>query len=97
MGERGLVGSAIGRIGFLSIGAVEIPENKPIIPNDQPITPKPTRRWFHPTPGLLLVFLLAVEGGLLLTERWFPKGWTVLIAVATVGVFLLVMSLWFAC
>ena len=68
-----------------------MPENKPIIPNDQPITPKPKHRWFHLTPGKLLVVLLAVEGGLLLSERWFPKGWAVLIAVAAVGIFLLLM------
>ena len=58
-------------------------------------------RWFVPTPGRLLVLLLAVEGLLWLSERfrWFPfnqhKGWTVLIAVAAVGVFLLLMFLWF--
>jgi hypothetical protein len=66
-----------------------------------PITPKPTLRWFHLTPGRLLVLLLAVEAILLLSERfrWFPfnrhKGWTVLIAVAAVGLFLLLMLLWF--
>ncbi len=45
--------------------------------------------------------LLALEGFLLLSAwfRWFPfnqhKGWTVLITVASVGVALLLMSLWF--
>ncbi|MCC6124962.1 MAG: hypothetical protein IT426_08370 [Pirellulales bacterium] len=64
-------------------------------------TPDPNLRWFYPTPGRLLVILLAVEGALLLSERfqWFAfnekKGWTVLIAVAAVGVFLLLMLLWF--
>ena len=59
------------------------------------------RRWFVPTPGRLLVVLLAVEGVLWLSQRfqWFAfnqhKGWTVLIAVASVGVFLLLMLLWF--
>ena len=63
--------------------------------------PKPKLRWFHLTPGRLLVVLLAVEAVLLLSERfhWFPfnehKGWTVLIALAAVGVFLLVMLIWF--
>ena len=56
---------------------------------------KPKLRWYQPTPGRLLVFLLVVEGILLLSERWgwFPfnqhKGYTVLIAVAAVGLFLL--------
>ena len=59
-------------------------------------TATPKLRWFHPTPGKLLVVLLAVEGGLMLSKPWFPKGWAVLIAVAAVGVFLLVMLLWFA-
>ena len=58
-------------------------------------------RWFVPTPGRLLPVLLAVEGLLWLSERfqWFAfnqhKGWTVLIAVGAVGVFLLLMLLWF--
>ena len=58
-------------------------------------------RWFSPTPGRLLAVLLAVEGFLWLSERfrWFAfnqhKGWTVLTAVAAVGVFLLVMLGWF--
>jgi hypothetical protein len=62
----------------------------------------PARRWFHLTPDRLIVSLLAVEGFLLLSERyrWFAfnekKGWTVLIALASVGVFTLLMSLWFA-
>ena len=56
---------------------------------------KARRRWFVPTPGRLLVVLLAVDGLLWLSERfqWFAfnqhKGWTVLIAVAAVGVFFL--------
>ena len=68
------------------------------MPNE-PATQK--LRWFHPTPGKLLVVLLAVEGLLLLSERfkWFGfnehKGWTVLIVVAAVGLFLLLMLLWF--
>jgi hypothetical protein len=64
-------------------------------PNDQPAMPKPKLRWFYPTPGRLLVVLLAVEGILLLSERWFPKGCAVLIAIAAIGVFLVLMLLWF--
>ena len=51
------------------------------------------RHWFHLTPDRLIVGLLAVEAVLFFSERfrWFPfnahKGWTVLIAVAAVGVF----------
>ena len=58
-------------------------------------------RWYHLTPGRLLPLLLAADGFLFLSEQfqWFPfnqhKGWTVLIAVASVGVFLLLMLLWF--
>ena len=59
--------------------------------------PKPQRRFFYPTPAWLVVFSLAVTGILFLSERfqWFPlnshKGWTVLIAVAVIGVALLPM------
>jgi hypothetical protein len=62
----------------------------------------PQRRWFHPTPDRLILALLALEGVLLLSEqfRWFPlnqhKGWTVLIAVASVGAAMLLMLVWFA-
>ena len=62
-------------------------------------TAKP--RWYRLTPGRLLPLLLAVEGFLWLSDRfcWFAfnqhKGYTVLIAVASVGVFLLLMFLWF--
>ena len=62
--------------------------------------PTPTRR-FSPTPAWLIFGLLVVEGLLWLSERyqwfWFneKKGWTVLIAVAVVGVAMLVMLLWF--
>jgi hypothetical protein len=61
-----------------------------------------TRRWFHLTPDRLIVSLLAVEGFLLLSERfcWFAfnekKGWTVLTALASIGVVALLMLLWFA-
>ena len=59
-------------------------------------------RWFRPTPGRLLVVLLAVEGFLWLCERfqWFAfgrhKGYAMALAVASVAVFLVLMLLWFA-
>jgi hypothetical protein len=59
-------------------------------------------RWYRLTPDRSLVALLAVEGLLLLSERfrWFAfnekKGWTVLIAVAAVGVALTLLLIWFA-
>ncbi len=62
----------------------------------------PARRWFHLTPDRLIVSLLAVEGFLLLSERFRcfafneMKGLTVLIALASVGVVALLMSLWLA-
>jgi hypothetical protein len=65
-------------------------------------TPQPNHRWFHPTPDRFLTALLALEGLLLLSKhfRWFPfnehKGWTVLIAVAALGMALLFMLSWFA-
>jgi hypothetical protein len=63
----------------------------------------PTRqsRWYRLTPDRCVVALLALEGFLLLSAwfRWLPfnqhKGWTVLIAIASVGVALLLMFLWF--
>ena len=62
-------------------------------------TSKP--RWYRLTPDRLVLLLLAAEGLLWLSERyqWFAfnrhKGWTALIAVASVGVFFLSMLLWF--
>jgi hypothetical protein len=62
----------------------------------------PKRRRFRPTPGWLVLGLLVVECLLWLSERfqWFAfsrnRGWTVLIAVASVAAFLLLMLLWFA-
>jgi hypothetical protein len=63
----------------------------------QPTQPNPKRRWFYPTPGRLLVVLLALEGILLLSERfqWIPTGWSVLIASASVGITIVLMLLWF--
>jgi hypothetical protein len=55
--------------------------------------PIPTGR-FRPTPAWLIYGLLVVEGLLWVSERWFPKGWAVLIAVAVVGATMLVMLGW---
>ena len=61
----------------------------------------PTRRPFRLTPVWLVLGLLVVEGLLWLSERcrwfWFNerKGWTVLIALGSVGVVLALMLLWF--
>jgi hypothetical protein len=44
--------------------------------------PKPPNlRWFHPTPARLLVILLVAEGILLLSQPWFPKVLTVVVAI----------------
>jgi hypothetical protein len=61
---------------------------------------KPKLRWFRLTPDRLVVGLLVVEGFLVLSERfhWFAfnrQTWTVLIALAAVGLTLLLMLLWF--
>ena len=61
---------------------------------------KPKRRWFCPSPGWLVLCSLLLTGLLLVSERfrWFAfnqhKGWTVLIAVASVIAALVVMLLW---
>jgi len=61
---------------------------------------RPKRRWYHLSPDRLIVGLFAVEGFLLLSERfqWFAfnekKGWTVLIAIAAVCLAVVVMFLW---
>jgi hypothetical protein len=65
------------------------------MPTDQPAPPKPKLRWYRPTPGRLLIVLLAVEVGLLLSKPWFLKGWAVLIAITAVGVTIVLMLLWF--
>jgi hypothetical protein len=65
-------------------------------------TPEPKRRWFHLSPDRFVILLLLVIGLLWLSDRfqWFGfnhhKGWTVLIAVAAVGVAALVMLTWWA-
>ena len=62
---------------------------------------KARRRWFRLTPDRVLVAFLALEGFLLFSEHfgWFAfnrhKGYTVLIAVASVGAAILLMLLWF--
>jgi hypothetical protein len=64
-------------------------------------TPSHSGYWPHPTPNHVVIGLLAVEGLLLLSARfrWFAfnehKGWTVLVALAAVGLTLLLLSLWF--
>ena len=59
-------------------------------------TTDPKRR-FRLTPGHCLLVLLALEFLLFLSQwfRWLPKGWPVLIAVATVVVVVLGMFVWF--
>ncbi len=57
-------------------------------------------RWYCPTPSWLVLGSMAVTGLLFLSEKakWFPsndhKGWTVLIAVAGLGVVLIAMLVW---
>ena len=64
--------------------------------------PETKLRWYRLTPNRLVLGLLAVEAFLLLSNwgGWFPfnqhKGWTVLMAVAAVGLTFLWMLLWFA-
>lgn len=64
--------------------------------------PKRKRRRFQLTPDRLMLGLLAVEGFLLLSERfcWFPfnekKGWTVLVAVAAISLAFLFQLSWLA-
>jgi hypothetical protein len=63
--------------------------------------PNPQRRWYRPTPAWLVLGLLVVEGMLWLSKRFQcfgfneKKGWTVLIAVGSVGVVLMLMLLSF--
>ena len=55
------------------------------------------RRWFYPTPAWLVLGLLGTTGLLYWSERFgfnSHKGWTVLIAVAAVGVAFTVLLLW---
>ena len=66
----------------------------------EPVT-KPRGRWFRLSPDRFVIWLAARDRCLLwMSERfqWFGfnhhKGWTVLIALAAVGVAALVMLLW---
>ena len=65
-------------------------------------TAEPERRWFHLSPDRFVIGLLLAVGLLWLSERfqWFGfnhhKGWTVLIAVAAVGVAAVMMLPWWA-
>jgi hypothetical protein len=60
----------------------------------------PKLGWYRPTPGRFLGGVLAVEGILVVLERfgWFTfnqhRGWTVLIDVAVVGAAVLILVLW---
>ncbi len=56
------------------------------------------RRWYRLTPDRLVWLVLVIEGLLWLAERFgcFPKGYAVLLAVASVAAAMLVMLLWFA-
>ena len=62
-------------------------------------TTPPQTRWFHLTPGRFVLALLAVEVLLWLSERigWpgWHKGYAVLTGVASVGVVMLLMLVWF--
>jgi hypothetical protein len=57
-------------------------------------------RWYQPTPGRLLLILLAVEALLLLSERlrWFAfnesRGQTMLIAIAAVAATIAILLVW---
>ena len=57
-------------------------------------------RWFHLTPGRFVIGLLAVEGLLWLSDRFgwlaWHKGYAVLTGIASVGVAMLAMVVWFA-
>ena len=57
-------------------------------------------RWFHPTPGRIVIALLAVEALLRLSERFgllgWHKGYAVLTAAAVVGAATPALLAWFA-
>ncbi len=61
----------------------------------------PTHRWFYPGPHWVLLCSIIATSFLFFSEgfHWFSfnthKGWTVLVALATTGVFLLLIVVWF--
>ena len=61
------------------------------------MTDAPKSRWFYLTPDRLILWLLAIEGLLWLSNRleWptWHKGYAVLVTVAAVGVAVLLMGL----
>jgi hypothetical protein len=61
-------------------------------------TMPPRLRWYRPRPGHLLFVLLLAEGLLLLSDRFgcWHKGYAVLVAIASIGLTILVLLLWFA-
>jgi Leucine Rich repeat len=70
--------------------------------NVDPPVPLTEHRWLRPKPAHLCLGLFIVEGLLFLSERyrWFAfnerKGWTVLIALASVGIVLFMLLAWLA-
>ena len=84
----------------VSVSQCLLGANSPIMWPWPPLLKQPAAAGSGP-PDRCVVALLALEGFLLLSAwfRWFPfnehKGWTVLIAVASVGATLLLMFLWF--
>lgn len=66
----------------------------------QPAVPKPMLRWYRLTSNRLVLVFLAVECLLWLSDRfrWLPwhKGYAVLSGVASSGVGMLLIALWFA-
>ncbi len=62
---------------------------------------KTARRWYRVTRGRIVLFLLALEGILLLSERfrWTGfnelKGWTVLLAFVVLGAAMILLLTWF--
>ena len=65
-----------------------------------PAASEPVPRWLYPTPAWLVYGALVTTGLLFASEHWMcfafneHKGWTVLIAVAAVGVAIVFLGLW---
>jgi hypothetical protein len=54
-------------------------------------------RWYHPSPGRLLFLLLPLDA-ILFASDWIqlsPKGWTVVLALASVAAAMLALLFWF--